>query len=231
MAYVIDGRALSQRIRAAIKQEAEELKNKYGRMPGLAVIIAGDDQASRIYVRNKITACQEAGFYSVHKEFGADTDRDTLIRAIAELNDDANIDGILVQLPLPKGLDADEILPFIDPSKDVDGLSALQQGLLLQGVPDLISCTPNGVIELIKSAGVEIAGKNAVVIGRSNMVGKPMAMLLLGENATVTICHSKTKNLKETVKNADIVVAAIGRAKLITADMIKDGAVVIDVGM
>ncbi|MDR3262726.1 MAG: bifunctional methylenetetrahydrofolate dehydrogenase/methenyltetrahydrofolate cyclohydrolase FolD [Clostridiales bacterium] len=231
MAYIIDGKALSQKIRLDIKKETEQLKNQYGKIPGLAVIIAGEDPASKVYVKNKILACQEAGFFSVHRQFGADVDAETLIRTIIELNADDNIDGILVQLPLPKPLDGDAILPFIDVRKDVDGLSAFQQGLLLQGTPDLISCTPNGVIELIKSAGKEMSGKNAVVIGRSNMVGKPMAMLLLRENATVTVCHSKTENLKETVKNADIVVAAIGKAKFVTADMIKDGAVVIDVGM
>ncbi|MDR1906375.1 MAG: bifunctional methylenetetrahydrofolate dehydrogenase/methenyltetrahydrofolate cyclohydrolase FolD [Clostridiales bacterium] len=231
MSYIIDGKALSQKIRAEIKEEAAKLKSQKGKIPGLAVIIAGDDSASKIYVKNKILACHEAGFFSVHKEFDAGADKEALIKAILEFNRDDNIDGILVQLPLPKHLNPDEILPFIDVRKDVDGLSAFQQGLLLQGTPDLVSCTPNGVIELIKSAGVEIAGKNAVVIGRSNMVGKPMAMLLLRENATVTICHSKTKNLGEIVLSADIVVAAIGRAKFITADMIKQGAVVIDVGM
>ncbi|MDR3293107.1 MAG: bifunctional methylenetetrahydrofolate dehydrogenase/methenyltetrahydrofolate cyclohydrolase FolD [Clostridiales bacterium] len=228
---IIDGKALSAKIRGDIKEEAAKLKAAKGRAPGLAVIIAGDDPASRVYVRNKILACGEAGFYSVHKEYPADVKKEELIDAILTLNGDEAIDGILVQLPLPKHLNAEEILPFIDVKKDVDGLSAYQQGLLLQGTPDLISCTPNGVIELIKFAGVSIAGKDAVVIGRSNMVGKPMAMLLLGENATVTVCHSKTKNLSEVVKRADIVVAAIGRAKFITADMIKDGAVVIDVGM
>jgi methylenetetrahydrofolate dehydrogenase (NADP+)/methenyltetrahydrofolate cyclohydrolase len=231
MSYVIDGKAVSQKIRREIKDEVEFLKEKSGKVPGLAVIIAGDDPASRVYVKNKISGCAEAGFFSVHKEFDGNVDKLTLIDAVLELNADENIDGILIQLPLPKHLNPDEILPFIDVKKDVDGLSAYQQGRLLQGNPDLVSCTPNGVIELLKSAKVEIAGKNAVVVGRSNMVGKPMAMLLLQENATVTVCHSKTQNLKEVVGRADIVVAAIGRARFITADMIKAGAVVIDVGM
>ena len=231
MANIIDGKALSQKLRALIKTETADLKLGTGKIPGLAVIIVGEDPASKIYVRNKILACQEAGFYSIHREFGADTDKNLIIKTILEMNGDENIDGILVQLPLPKSLNAAEILPFIDPRKDVDGLSAFQQGLLLQGTPDLVSCTPNGVMELIKYAGAETAGKNAVVIGRSNMVGKPMALLLLNHDATVTVCHSKTKNLKETVKNADIVVAAIGKARFVTADMIKAGAVVIDVGM
>ncbi|MDR2090853.1 MAG: bifunctional methylenetetrahydrofolate dehydrogenase/methenyltetrahydrofolate cyclohydrolase FolD [Clostridiales bacterium] len=231
MPHIIDGKAVSQKIKSEIKAEVDLLKGGAGRVPGLAVVIAGDDPASKIYVKNKISGCAEVGFFSVHKEFDGNVSKSTLIETVSELNADENIDGILVQLPLPKGLNPDEILPFIDVKKDVDGLSAYQQGLLLQGNPDLISCTPNGVIELLKSANIEIAGKNAVVIGRSNMVGKPMAMLLLRENATVTICHSKTKDLKNTVSKADIVVAAIGRARFVTADMIKEGAVVIDVGM
>jgi methylenetetrahydrofolate dehydrogenase (NADP+)/methenyltetrahydrofolate cyclohydrolase len=231
MPYVIDGKAVSQKIRREIKDEVEILKEKSGKVPGLAVIIAGDDPASRVYVKNKILGCAESGFFSVHREFDENVDESTLINTVLELNADENIDGILIQLPLPKRLNPDKILPFIDVNKDVDGLSAYQQGRLLQGNPELVSCTPNGVIELLKSANVEIEGKNAVVIGRSNMVGKPMAALLLQENATVTVCHSKTQNLKETVRRADIVVAAIGRARFVTADMIKDGAVVIDVGM
>ncbi|MDR2047167.1 MAG: bifunctional methylenetetrahydrofolate dehydrogenase/methenyltetrahydrofolate cyclohydrolase FolD [Clostridiales bacterium] len=231
MAFIIDGKTLSQKIRRSIKDEVISIKNEKGKIPGLAVIIAGNDPASKIYVKNKILACQDAGFFSVHREFDENADKLALIRTVAALNEDENIDGILVQLPLPRTLNADEILPYIDVRKDVDGLSAYQQGLLSQGAPDLVSCTPNGVMELLRAANIGVAGKRAVVVGRSNMVGKPMAMLLLNANATVTVCHSKTENLSEITASADILVAALGKPRFITADMVKTGAAVIDVGM
>jgi methylenetetrahydrofolate dehydrogenase (NADP+)/methenyltetrahydrofolate cyclohydrolase len=202
-----------------------------GRRPGLAVIIVGGDPASEIYVKNKIKACGEIGFYSVHKEMSGSITQEELTAAIEALNNDPLVDGILVQMPLPRHLDEKDALSRIDVRKDVDGFSAYQTGRLMQGVPELISCTPYGVMEMIKSIGYSVSGKNAVVIGRSNIVGKPMAMLLLNANATVTVCHSKTVNLKEITSKADILVAAIGRAKFVTADMVKEGALVIDVGI
>ena len=228
---IIDGKAVSAAVLENIKKEVEAIVAAGGRRPGLAVIIVGGDPASEIYVRNKVKACGETGFYSVHKQMPESITQSDLNAAIDELNADGNIDGILVQMPLPKHLNEKEALGRVDVKKDVDGFSAYQQGSLMLGMPQLVSCTPAGVIELIKSTGISISGKDAVVIGRSNTVGKPLAMLLLNENATVTVCHSKTLNLKEICARADILIAAIGKAKFVTADMVKEGALVIDVGI
>ena len=227
---IIDGKALSKKIREELKLEVDALKVQ-GKSVGLAVILVGDDSASQVYVRNKINACAELGIESFSYRFPADIDEQTLMDTVSELNSRDDVHGILCQLPLPKHLDEKKILAHILPKKDVDGFCAEQVGLLSLGTPDMVSCTPQGVIELIKSTGTSISGKNAVVIGRSNIVGKPMFNLLLQENATVTICHSKTQNLAEICAKADILVAAIGRAKFVTAEYVKDGAVVIDVGM
>lgn len=227
---IIDGRAVSPQLKSQFKQKIQDLK-KTGREPGLAVIIVGDDAASKVYVANKIKDCEEIGMKSIHLRLAADTTKEELVAAINELNADETIDGMIVQLPLPKHLNENEILSYIDPKKDVDGLSAWQMGRLALGIPELQPCTPSGVMELLKAYNISVAGKNAVVIGRSNIVGKPMALMLLRENATVTVCHSKTKDLTKIAAAADILVVAIGRAKFVTADMVKDGAVVIDVGM
>lgn len=227
---LIDGKAVSLQVKQQVKQECDKLKAK-GVTPGLAVIIVGDDPASQVYVRNKERACEECGFYSVKYALDADTTQDELNALIDKLNKDEKINGILCQLPLPKHLDDKEVINRIDPIKDVDAFHPVNVGAIMIGDYNFLPCTPAGVMELIHSTGVDITGKKAVVIGRSNIVGKPMAMLLLHENATVEITHSKTVDLKSITKEADILVAAIGRAKFVTADMVKDGAVVIDVGM
>lgn len=227
---IIDGRAVSAALKSQFKQKIQELTKK-GRAPGLAVIIVGEDAASKVYVANKIKDCEEIGMKSIHCRLSENTTKEELIKNINILNADATIDGLIVQLPLPKHLDENEILSHIDVKKDVDGLSAWQTGKLALGIPELQPCTPSGVMELLKAYNISVSGKNAVVIGRSNIVGKPMALMLLKENATVTICHSKTKNLSEITKAADILVVAIGRANFVTADMVKEGAVVVDVGM
>lgn len=227
---LIDGKAVSLQVKQQVKQECDKLKAK-GVTPGLAVIIVGDDPASQVYVRNKEKACEECGFYSVKYALDADTTQDELNALIDKLNKDEKINGILCQLPLPKHLDDKEVINRIDPIKDVDAFHPVNVGAIMIGDYNFLPCTPAGVMELIHSTGVDVTGKKAVVIGRSNIVGKPMAMLLLHENATVEITHSKTLDLKSITKEADILVAAIGRAKFVTADMVKQGAVVIDVGM
>lgn len=227
---LIDGKAVSLQVKQQVKQECDKLKTK-GVTPGLAVIIVGDDPASQVYVRNKERACEECGFYSVKYALDADTTQDELNALIDKLNKDEKINGILCQLPLPKHLDDKEVINRIDPIKDVDAFHPVNVGAIMIGDYNFLPCTPAGVMELIRSTGVDVTGKKAVVIGRSNIVGKPMAMLLLHENATVEITHSKTLDLKSITKEADILVAAIGRAKFVTADMVKQGAVVIDVGM
>lgn len=227
---IIDGKALSEKIRAGLKEEAAAMAAA-GKPAGLAVIRVGNDPASEVYVRNKINACKNLGVSSFSYELTENTNEATLIALIEDLNEREDVHGILVQLPLPKGLDEKKILAKIDDKKDVDGFSAYQMGMLTLGTPELVCCTPSGVIELIKSTGETIEGKNAVIIGRSNIVGKPLALLLLMENATVTVCHSRTKNLAETASKADILVAAIGKPKFVTADMVKEGATVIDVGI
>lgn len=227
---LIDGKAVSLQVKQQVKQECDKLKAK-GVTPGLAVIIVGDDPASQVYVRNKEKACEECGFYSVKYALDADTTQSELNALIDKLNKDEKINGILCQLPLPKHLDDKEVINRIDPIKDVDAFHPVNVGAIMIGDYNFLPCTPAGVMELIHSTGVNVTGKKAVVIGRSNIVGKPMAMLLLHENATVEITHSKTLDLKSITKEADILVAAIGRAKFVTADMVKNGAIVIDVGM
>ena len=227
---LIDGKAVSLQVKQQVKQECDKLKTK-GVTPGLAVIIVGDDPASQVYVRNKEKACEECGFYSVKYALDADTTQSELNALIDKLNKDEKINGILCQLPLPKHLDDKEVINRIDPIKDVDAFHPVNVGAIMIGDYNFLPCTPAGVMELIHSTGVEISGKKAVVMGRSNIVGKPMSMLLLHENATVEITHSKTLDLKSITKEADILVAAIGRAKFVTADMVKNGAIVIDVGM
>lgn len=227
---LIDGKAVSLQVKQQVKQECDKLKTK-GVTPGLAVIIVGDDPASQVYVRNKEKACEECGFYSVKYALDADTTQSELNALIDKLNKDEKINGILCQLPLPKHLDDKEVINRIDPIKDVDAFHPVNVGAIMIGDYNFLPCTPAGVMELIHSTGVDVTGKKAVVIGRSNIVGKPMAMLLLHENATVEITHSKTLDLKSITKEADILVAAIGRAKFVTADVVKNGAIVIDVGM
>lgn len=226
----IDGKKISQDIKDEVKVEVAEL-NARGIYPCLAVVLVGDDPASHVYVRNKIKACEYTGIKSVSINLPADTEENELLERVQELNADPSVHGILVQLPLPPQIDEDKVINAIDPDKDVDGFSPISVGRLSIGLPGFRSCTPSGIIELIKRSGVSIDGKNCVIVGRSNIVGKPMAMLLLRENGTVTVCHSHTKNLREITRQADILVAAIGKPEFFTADDIKDGAVVIDVGM
>ncbi|MGN0479198.1 MAG: bifunctional methylenetetrahydrofolate dehydrogenase/methenyltetrahydrofolate cyclohydrolase FolD [Hominenteromicrobium sp.] len=230
MAVRIDGKAVAAEIKAKVAGETAALKAK-GICPGMAVVLVGDDPASKIYVNNKKKACAETGIYSEEYVLPAETTQEELLALIARLNADKKIHGILVQSPLPKHLDEKLVVEHIDPNKDVDAFHAYNVGRIMIGDFAFLPCTPAGVIELIRSTGVEISGKNCVVVGRSNIVGKPMAMLLLHNNGTVTICHSKTTNLAEICRGADILVAAVGKAKFITADMVKPGAVVIDVGM
>ncbi|MBR2626677.1 MAG: bifunctional methylenetetrahydrofolate dehydrogenase/methenyltetrahydrofolate cyclohydrolase FolD [Peptococcaceae bacterium] len=230
MLKLIDGKQLAQKLREEVKQAVDELKGQ-GIVPGLAVILVGEDPASQVYVRNKEKACHEVGFYSEVHRLPEDTTQEELLQLIDRLNNDEKIHGLLVQLPVPKHIDEKAVIHAISPKKDVDGFLPENLGSLLIGEPAFEPCTPKGCIDLIKETGIDITGKKAVVVGRSNIVGKPVAMMLLRENATVTMCHSRTKNLKEELLAADIVVAAIGKANFITGDMIKDGAVVIDVGI
>lgn len=231
MAKILDGKAVSQRVKNALKDETEKFIEKYGIKPGLAVVIVGDDPASRVYVNSKKKACAEIGYYSEEHALPESTTEDELLSLVEKLNGDEKIHGILVQLPLPKHIDEEKIINAINPKKDVDAFHPVNVGKIMIGNFDFLPCTPAGVMELIDDAGIDLTGKNCVVMGRSNIVGKPQAMLLLHKNATVTICHSKTKNIKEITKNADVLVAAVGRAQMFDGDYIKDGAVVIDVGM
>ena len=230
MAILIDGKAIANDVKASVKEKCEALKAQ-GITPALAVILVGEDPASQVYVRNKARACKACGMRSEVIRMGADTTQEELLEKIREINADDSIHGLLIQLPLPAHLDEAAALREVDWRKDVDGFHLMNAGALLTGQADVLPCTPAGCIELLKRSGVEMKGANAVVIGRSNIVGKPMALLLLAENCTVTVCHSKTKNLAEITKNADILVAAIGRAKFVKGDMIKKGAAVIDVGI
>lgn len=229
-AIKMDGKALSAKIRGQILAETEELKAN-GVVPGLAVILVGDDQASQIYVRNKEKACTECGFYSEKHILPATATQDELLELIDTLNKNPKISGILCQLPLPKQISEDAVIAAIDPKKDVDAFNTSNVGKIMTGDYDFLPCTPAGVMELLEEYNINVEGKQCVVVGRSNIVGKPMSMLLLHKNGTVTICHSKTNNLTEICKSADILVAAVGKANFITADMVKEGAVVIDVGM
>lgn len=227
----IDGKLLAAKLREEVKVDAEKFEREYGRKIGLAVILAGENPASKIYVRNKIAACEETGVKSMEYYLPDSVTTEELVELVETLNADENVDGLLVQLPLPAGVNEKAVLGAVAPGKDVDGFHAVNAGNLMLGNPCLAACTPSGVMELIKSTGTNIAGKHAVVVGRSNIVGKPVALMLLSENATVTVCHSRTQNLADYTRSADILVVAVGKKEFITGDMIKPGAVVIDVGM
>jgi methylenetetrahydrofolate dehydrogenase (NADP+)/methenyltetrahydrofolate cyclohydrolase len=229
-AQLIDGNALARQLRADVAQRTSALKAR-GITPGLAVILVGQDPASQVYVGKKVQACQEAGLHSVLETYDASLSEADLLARVRALNVDPAIHGILVQLPLPAHIDAHKVIEAIAPAKDVDGFHVASAGALMTGTPGFWSCTPYGCIKLLESTGIDLRGKHAVVIGRSNNVGKPMALMLLQKNATVTICHSATQNLKAHTLQADVIVAAVGRRNTLTADMVKPGAVVIDVGM
>ena len=231
MHALIDGKEIARLVRADVKVRVKEFSEKYGKKPALCVILAGDNPASKVYVASKEKACGWVGIRSVAKKFPASITEEELINEIRALNEDPGINGILVQLPLPKGINEENVLRAVAPEKDVDGFHPMNAGELMRAGATLEPCTPAGCMELLKRAGVPLAGANAVVIGRSNIVGKPIALMLLRENCTVTVCHSKTRNLKEILKNADIVVSAMGRPKAVTGDMLKEGAAVIDVGI
>ena len=231
MAEIISGKVVSQKVREEIKVEVEEFTKKYGAAPGLAVVVVGDDPASAVYVRNKHKACLEVGITSYQIEYPGDTTEEELLRKIDELNSDDKVNGILVQLPLPKHINEEKVINRISPKKDVDAFHPENVGRITIGNYELLPCTPAGIVELLKHYNVEVSGKSCVVIGRSNIVGKPMALLLTELNGTVTLCHSRTKNLPELCRAADILVVAIGRPEFVTGDMVKEGAVVIDVGI
>ena len=231
MANIIDGKLISAQIREEIAEKVINYNKKTGKLPGLAVVIVGENPASQVYVRNKKKACEQVGFNSWVYEMPDGTTQEELNALIDKLNNDEDVHGILVQLPLPKHLDEEQVILRIKPEKDVDAFHPYNVGRITIGNPKFLPCTPAGIMELLHRSNIEISGKECVVIGRSNIVGKPMALLLLAENGTVTVCHSKTKNLNEVCKKADILVVAIGKADFVTADMVKDGAVVIDVGM
>ena len=231
MAKIIDGKAISSQIREEIAEQVKEYNARNGALPGLAVVIVGENPASQVYVRNKKRACEQVGFNSWVYEMPESTTQDELNALIDKLNDDNSVHGILVQLPLPKHLDEEQVILRIRPDKDVDAFHPYNVGRITIGDPKFLPCTPAGIMELLHRSNIEISGKECVVVGRSNIVGKPMALLLLAENGTVTVCHSKTKDLKEVCRRADILVVAIGKADFITADMVKEGAAVIDVGM
>lgn len=230
MSVILSGKAMAEALLEKQKQKVKELKEK-GVFPGLAVILVGEDPASQVYVRNKGIACEKVGIYSETIRLAESTSKEELLSLIAQLNTNERISGILVQLPLPKHLNEKEILAAILPEKDVDGFHVVNAGRLFTGQVSVVPCTPKGIMYMLEETGEDLTGKNAVVIGRSNIVGKPIAMLLLEKNCTVTMCHSKTKNLKDIVKSADVVVAALGKASFVTADMIKKGAIIIDVGI
>ena len=231
MAEIINGKLVSEKLRSEIKNEVTEFKNATGRAPGLAVVVVGSDPASAVYVRNKHKACLDVGIESYQIEFPTATTEDELLTKIDELNLDKNVDGILVQLPLPKHISEEKVINKILPTKDVDSFHPINVGKITIGNYSFLPCTPAGIISLLDHYSVEISGKRCVVIGRSNIVGKPMALLLTERNGTVTLCHSKTQNLKAICREADIIVVAIGRAGFLKADMVKPGAVIIDVGI
>ena len=232
-ARILEGKVFAGQFKEDARKRAAALKEKYGVQPGLAVIIVGHDPASEVYVRNKHKACEELGIYSEVIEMAEDSSKEEILARIDSLNKDEKIHGILVQLPLPKALRSaeEEILDSIDPVKDVDGFHPVNVGRMVKGEEALLPCTPHGCLKMLELAGIPLEGKKAVVVGRSNIVGKPMLHLLLAKNATVTICHSRTENLPAVTREADILVAAVGRPKFITADMVKEGATVIDVGI
>jgi len=229
-AQLIDGNALSQQLRAQVAAETQALKAQ-GLTPGLAVVLVGDNPASQVYVRNKVKACHDAGLHSVLEKYDATMTEAELLARVEALNNDASIHGILVQLPLPAHIDAQKVIEAISPAKDVDGFHIASAGALMTGMPGFWPCTPYGCMKMLESIGYKLKGKHAVVIGRSNIVGKPMALMLLQQNATVTICHSATQDLKAQTLQADVIVAAVGKRNVLTADMVKPGAVVLDVGM
>ena len=231
MAVIIDGNKIAQEIRHEVREQALALKEKTGIVPGLAVILVGEDPASQVYVGRKAKACAEVGFLSREYKLSVDTSESKLLNIISELNADQAIHGILVQLPLPQHIHTDKIIAAIDPQKDVDGFHPYNVGGLVSGNPLFVPCTPSGIMELISRTRIELSGKEAVVVGRSNIVGKPIALLLLAQHATVTICHSRTKDLPAVTRRADVLIAAVGKAEMIKAGMVKEGAVVIDVGM
>ncbi len=228
---MIDGKAVAEGVRERVAEGVRKLADANdGRVPGLATVLVGEDPASQVYVSNKRKQTEAAGMRSIHEELGEATPEDELVELVAELNSDDSVDGILVQLPLPPQIDQDEVISRIDPAKDVDGITATSAGLLAQGRPGLVPCTPRGVMELLRAAGTEPEGAEAVVVGRSILVGRPLASLLLGANATVTVCHSRTRDLAEVCRRAEILVAAVGSPRLIQAEMVRPGATVIDVG-
>jgi methylenetetrahydrofolate dehydrogenase (NADP+) / methenyltetrahydrofolate cyclohydrolase len=230
-ARLIDGKAVSSAVRERVREGVAEYERRSGRTPGLATVIVGDDPASEIYVRNKHKASEEAGMRSIHHGLGGETSEPELLELVAALGSDDDVDGILVQLPVPAHIDPEAVVSAIDPAKDVDGLTPVNAGLLSAGRPGLVPCTPAGVVELLDHEGVDLSGAEAVVVGRSQLVGRPLASLLLTRNATVTVCHSRTRDLAEACRRADVLVAAVGVPRLIGADFVKPGAVVIDVGM
>jgi methylenetetrahydrofolate dehydrogenase (NADP+)/methenyltetrahydrofolate cyclohydrolase len=230
-ARIIDGKAVAAGVRKRVAGEVANFVAERGRTPALATVIVGDDPASEIYIRNKHRACEEAGMGSIHHGLGADTTEAELLDLVGKLGRDTDVDGILVQLPVPEQIDPDAVVAAIDPGKDVDGLTPVNAGLLAHGMPGLVPCTPSGVMELLRHEGVELEGAEAVVVGRSKLVGVPVARLLLAANATVTVCHSRTRDLAATCRRADVLVAAVGVPRLLGAEAIKPGAVVIDVGM
>jgi methylenetetrahydrofolate dehydrogenase (NADP+)/methenyltetrahydrofolate cyclohydrolase len=230
-ARVIDGKAVAAEVRERVAEDVRRFAaERNGDLPGLATVLVGEDPASQIYIANKRRQTEAAGMRSFHRQLGEATPTEELLDLIAELNDDETVDGILVQLPLPEQIDQDEVISAIDPAKDVDGLTATNAGLLAQGRPRLVSCTPRGVMELLRHAGIEVEGAEAVVLGRSILVGRPLLALLLGANATVTACHSRTRDLAAVCSRADILIAAVGSPRLVTAEMVKPGATVIDIG-
>ena len=229
-AQLIDGNALSRQLRTEVAQRAAALTAR-GITPGLAVVLVGDNPASQVYVRNKVKACEDAGLHSVLEKYDADMTEAALLARVEALNNDPSIHGILVQLPLPAHIDAQKVIEAISPAKDVDGFHIASAGALMTGMPGFWPCTPYGCMKMLESIGFDLRGKHAVVIGRSNIVGKPMALMLLAKNATVTVCHSATPDLKAHTLLADVVVAAVGKRNVLTADMVKPGAVVLDVGM
>jgi len=231
VATVIDGKTVAAAVRARVAADVEAFVAEHGKSPGLATVLVGDDPASHVYVGNKIRACEEAGIRSIHRSLGDSTPQDELLELVGSLNGDPAVDGILVQMPLPGQIDTDEVVGTIDPRKDVDGLTAVSAGLLAQGRPGLVPCTPQGVMELLRVADVEVAGAEAVIVGRSILVGRPLASLLVNASATVTVCHSRTRDLPHVCARADILIAAVGSPQMVKGEWVKDGAAVIDVGI
>ena len=228
---MIDGKAVAARVRAGVAEGVRAFAAEHDTSPGLATVLVGDDPASHVYVSNKIKACEEAGIRSIHHGLGADVSQDELLGLVAELDADDEVDGILVQMPLPDSIDQDAVVAAIEPAKDVDGLTATSAGLLAQGRPGMVPCTPLGVMELLRDAGTEVSGASVVVVGRSILVGRPMAALLTNASATVTVCHSRTRDLGAVCSAADILIAAVGSPQMIEGDWVKPGAAVIDVGI